>query len=152
MQESNRWSGNEIPVIIWKAESTGIPRCFRNIGQIGKRGYDVKRINTIMGSKWSVRSYKRSFLKRLEMKTEKKVIKISQSYLLCESVHPFFPLWQFSFYFSHSYSLFYIIVFVQFSLNFLSCIHTFVQITWQKKSNYVKSILNITESSKNFAE
>ena len=76
----------------------------------------------------------------------------SQSYLLCESVHPFFPLWQFSFYFSHSYSLFYIIVFVQFSLNFLSCIHTFVQITWQKKSNYVKSILNITESSKNFAE
>ncbi|WP_412249003.1 hypothetical protein, partial [Sellimonas intestinalis] len=59
-------------------------RCFRNIGQIGKRGYDVKRINTIMGSKWSVRSYKRSFLKRLEMKTEKKVIKISQSYLLCE--------------------------------------------------------------------
>jgi len=68
------------------------PRCFRNIGQIGKRGYDVKRINTIMGSKWSVRSYKRSFLKKTGNENRKKVIKISQSYLLCESVHPFFPL------------------------------------------------------------
>ena len=48
------------------------PRCFRNIGQIGKRGYDVKRINTIMGSKWSVRSYKRSFLKKTGNENRKK--------------------------------------------------------------------------------
>ena len=67
------------------------PRCFRNIGQIGKRGYDVKRINTIMGSKWSVRSYKRSFLKKTGNENRKKGNKNFAELFTLRICAPIFP-------------------------------------------------------------